>query len=319
VAEWPVLVLTQRFDPTADYVVNELTDRGVPVVRGDPGDFPTQLTLAARLDEGWIGTLRCGQRVLDLARVRSVYYRRPTVFRFDSAMSSESVRRWAMNEARYGFGGVISTLRGWLNHPAEISRAEYKPVQLDAAARAGLMVPPTLVTNDPTAMRDFASEVGQIVVKPLSGSGIVEDGQTRVVYTTPVPEVDFGDAAVGLTAHLFQARIPKQYEVRLTVVDDRLFGTRIDAGSEAARVDWRTDPDSLQYSVTEVPARVRTGILTLMHKLKLRFCAADFIVTPDDQWVFLELNPNGQWAFVEDATGQPITAAIADALQEETS
>jgi glutathione synthase/RimK-type ligase-like ATP-grasp enzyme len=164
-------------------------------------------------------------------------------------------------------------------------------------------------------MRDFAAEVGPIVVKPLSAGGIVENGQRRIIYTTPVPEVDIGDAAVALTAHLFQARLSKQYEVRLTVVDDRLFATRIDASSEAAKMDWRCDPDSLQYSRIEIPASVHTGVLKVMHRLRLRFAAADFIVTPDDQWVFLEMNPNGQCAFIEDTTGQPITAAIADALE----
>lgn len=233
-------------------------------------------------------------------------------------MWSDSVSRWALREARYGFGGVISALPGWFNHPADMGRAEYKPMQLDAATRAGLRVPPTLITNDPAAMRDFAAEVGSIIVKPLSGGGVVEDGQPRVIYTTPVPETDIGDAAVALTAHLFQARISKQYEVRLTVVDDQLFGTRIDAGSEAARVDWRCDHDSLCYSEIAIPAHVRAGILDVTRRLRLRFAAADFIVNDHDQWVFLEVNPNGQWAFIEDATGQPITAAIADALEGET-
>lgn len=65
-AALPVLVLTQRFDPTADYVVMELTRRGVPVVRIDPGDFPAALTFAARLGEGWSGVLRSGARLVDL-------------------------------------------------------------------------------------------------------------------------------------------------------------------------------------------------------------------------------------------------------------
>lgn len=79
-AERPVLVLTQQFDSTTDYVVTELNRRGVPIVRLDPGDFPAKLTFDARLDEGWSGVLRGGRRVLDLAKVRSVYYRRPLRF-----------------------------------------------------------------------------------------------------------------------------------------------------------------------------------------------------------------------------------------------
>ena len=66
-----------------------------------------------------------------------------------------------------------------------------------------------------------------------------------------------------------------------------------------------------------LPAYV-PGVLALMGRLGLRFGALDFVVTPDEQWIFLEINSNGQWAFVEDATGQPITAAICDALTRET-
>jgi hypothetical protein len=79
-------------------------------------------------------------------------------------------------------------------------------------------------------------------------------------------------------------------------------------------VDWRTDYAHLRYSEISVPSTVRDGVLTLLEMLMLRFAALDFVVTPDNEWVFLESNPNGQWAWLQDATGLPITAAIADAL-----
>ena len=83
-------------------------------------------------------------------------------------------------------------------------------------------------------------------------------------------------------------------------------------------MDWRADYDTLTYtSLPDVPDPVRAGITTLMRRLGLRFGTFDFIVTPDDRWIFLEINPNGQWAWIEDVTGLPIAAAIADALTRE--
>jgi hypothetical protein len=74
----------------------------------------------------------------------------------------------------------------------------------------------------------------------------------------------------------------------------------------------------LTYSVLpEVPAAVRDGVLGLMTRLRLRFGTIDFIVSPDDRWWFLEVSPNGQWAWIEDATGLPIAASIADALTQD--
>ncbi|OJF13459.1 hypothetical protein [Couchioplanes caeruleus] len=88
---------------------------------------------------------------------------------------------------------------------------------------------------------------------------------------------------------------------------------------EAAGLDWRTDYDSLSYSVVTVPDPVREAVRRLLARLRLRFGALDFIVTPHDEWIFLEINPNGQWAWLQDATGLPIAAAIADALTKETT
>jgi glutathione synthase/RimK-type ligase-like ATP-grasp enzyme len=115
--------------------------------------------------------------------------------------------------------------------------------------------------------------------------------------------------------HLFQEWVPKAYEVRLTVVDGRFFASRIDAGSSAGYTDWRADYDALTYTAIETPAFVRSRVATFLDHLHLRFGALDFVVAPDGEWWFLECNPNGQWAWIEEATGLPIAAAIADALE----
>lgn len=166
--------------------------------------------------------------------------------------------------------------------------------------------------RDPT--RCIRTHAGRAVYKPLTPAGITETDTHRVVFTTPVAVGDV-DESVRLTAHLLQERIDKRYEVRLTVVDDVFLAARIDAGSNAAAVDWRADYEALAYApLADVPSGVRAGVSALMGRLGLRFGTFDFIVTPDDRWVFLEINPNGQWAWIEDATGLPIAASIADAL-----
>lgn len=310
--ERPVLVLTGPYDTTADYVVDELNHRGRPVFRCNPGEFPGTLSLAARLETGWTGYLRLADRELGLDEVACVYYRRPTAFEFPAHLSDEE-RRWALREARAGLGGVISALPRWLNHPGDISRAEYKPLQLALAQAAGLGIPPTLITNEPAQARAFIESVGRAVYKPLSGSGIAEEGVHKLVYANRVAATDIDDTVRG-TAHLFQAWVPKAFEVRLTVIDDAYFAVRIDGESAAAQLDWRTDYPSLRYTVVTVPSAIRGGVRHLLQRLRLRFGALDFVVSPDGAWTFLEINPNGQWAWLQDATDLPMAAAIADAL-----
>jgi ATP-grasp ribosomal peptide maturase len=281
-----VLVLTHWFDPTADCVIEELNGREIPVIRCNPGDFPQRVTLAATLCGGWAGSVCTADRALDLADVGCVYYRRPTAFEFPEGMS-EPERKWAAREARMGLGGVLATLPRWLNHPADIAQAEYKPVQLIAATAAGLRVPDTAITNDVSTARNFIETAGRVLYKPLSGGGVAEEGTYRLIYATPV-EADEIDDSVTRTAHLFQAWVPKDHEVRVTVVDEHFHAARIDARSDAAAIDWRSDYEHLDYTVTDVPMTVRYATLGLMRALRLRFGTLDFVVTPDGDWVFLE-------------------------------
>ncbi|MGH3924292.1 MAG: MvdC/MvdD family ATP grasp protein, partial [Pseudonocardiaceae bacterium] len=152
-----VLVLTQSCDVTADYVVEELSRRGTPVFRCDPGDFPRTLSLAAELGGGWTGSLRLPEREVRLQDVGCAWYRRPSAFEFPEGLNPEE-RRWAQAEARLGVGGVLATLPRWLNHPSDIARVQYKPLQLQSALAVGLTVPPTLLTNAADAARSFAQQ-----------------------------------------------------------------------------------------------------------------------------------------------------------------
>lgn len=312
-----VLLLTARLDLHADLLVEELDGRGVDVVRVDTGDFPGSLRVAASFDGGgsggrWRGLLATGRRSLDLDAVSGAYYRRPAPFRLAEGLPEEE-RRWAALEARVGLGGLLATLPCWLNHPSRIGAAEYKPVQLAAAATAGLRTPRTLITNDPAAAVAFAREVGEVVYKPFSS--VTElDGARAFVYTTPVGVQQLADEGIRHTAHLFQQWVDKAYEVRLTVVDDRRLAARLTAGSAAAHVDWRSDYPAVRYDTVDVPPEVATGVAGMLAALGLRFAAMDFAVTRDGRWVFLDLNPNGQWAWIEQETGLPICAALADAL-----
>jgi len=312
-----VLLLTGRLDVHADLVVEELGRRGVPVLRVDPGDFPARMSVTATFDGRWRTVLRtAGEqgRTLDLDALRGAYYRRPSPFRLPPGLSEEE-RRWAGLEARVGLGGLLAAVRCWLNHPARIGAAEYKPVQLAAAASAGLATPRTLVTNDPAAAAAFARDLatGGVVYKPFSS--VTEVGGARAfVHTTAVTSEQVADEGVRSTAHLFQERVDKACEVRLTVVDDRLLAARLTARSAGAQVDWRAAPDAVDYGTVEVPPEVAAGVVRMLAALELRFAAMDFAVDRDGRWLFLDLNPNGQWAWIEQETGLPICAAVCDAL-----
>ncbi len=302
-----VAVFTGEFDVTADVVIVELERRRVPVFRCDPGAFPSTLVLDARFGGGWTGHLRTDRRSLDLGDVACAWWRRPTSITVPPEVPQAD---WVRAEARAGLRGVLAALP-WLNHPDDIRAAEHKPLQLATAAQVGLTVPATLITNDPGEARAFAEEHGPIIYKPLT-SGIL-DGN-KMIYASTVDPATLDDS-VSVTAHLFQQQVPKAHELRVTAVDGTMFTARIDALSEKGRRDWRADYRNLRYTADRLPDEVADKVRRFLRLRRLRFAALDFIVTPDGKHVFLESNPNGQWAWIEEETGLPIAAAIADALE----
>ncbi|MDH6579523.1 ATP-grasp ribosomal peptide maturase [Kitasatospora sp. MAP5-34] len=315
-----VLVLTCDLDPTTDLVISELNERGVPLVRLDPGDFPEKAAIAFTIGGGqgkWQGRVRGRRQGLPLDQIRSVYYRRPDPFRFAAGMSVEDAE-WSRAEARAGFSGVLASLDcRWVNRPGDNTRAACKPVALATAVRCGLAVPRTLITNEPGEARDFINALpGQVAAYKPVGSAFPpeQDGQRRALWTTRVT-ADEITTDVSRTAHQFQEWIDKaRGEVRLTVVENQMFASEIHAGSDASRVDFRTDYPSLSYQTCPVPAPVAAGVRGLMSAFGLRYAAMDFLVDYKGTWHLIDLNPNGQFGFIPDLRG-PITHALADLLE----
>ncbi|MFS8200611.1 ATP-grasp ribosomal peptide maturase [Streptomyces sp. CWNU-52B] len=307
-------MVTQLDDATADGVIEELNRRSVPVVRLDPGDFPAAVTVDAYVgDVGLVGGVRTSTRAAELDQVRSVYWRRPSPYSAPEGVSSQDAR-WCVDQARYGLGGLLAALPGarYINHPWRNRDAEYKPAQLAAAVRSGLRVPPTLLTNDPERARQFAHDYGPVIYKPLRNTDYSDrDGHGLTVWVEEVEPQAIG-AGVTQTMHLFQQRVNKTADIRLTAVGDRLFPVRID-GSPG--LDWRRHYDELAYAPLDTPPDVAKGVGTYMNAFGLTYGAFDFGLDPDGRWWWYECNPNGQYAWLPAPFTDRITAAIADELQ----
>ncbi|MFD9486210.1 MvdC/MvdD family ATP grasp protein [Streptomyces sp. NPDC059991] len=190
-----VLVVTALEDFTADKVVAALNEREVPAVRVDPADIGTALTFAARIGQDspiWGGRLRTASREVELGEVAAVYYRRPTPYAARYQHLPPQQRDFAAAEARHGLGGILNNLHGatYVNHPAAVTRADFKPAQLQRFTELGLRIPPTLVTNGAEAARKFAAEHGPIIYKAFRGlprARTVTPGRSGPNASTPAP------------------------------------------------------------------------------------------------------------------------------------
>ncbi|MFE7338120.1 MvdC/MvdD family ATP grasp protein [Streptomyces griseus] len=312
-----VLVITARDSDTGDAVTLALQDLGVRTARFDLADLGRTVSVSARCDDGqWQGSLTVRSRVTRLRDVRSVFWCHPTPPRVWAESMTQAQVRWASHEALAGLVGVLGCLACLhVNHPDDFRRAQIKAGVITAAEGAGLNVPPTWIGNLVSGARRFdLGAEGGIVSKTLTVPQIDEDDyQIRPLYTTPVVDSDLGAVQTGIT--YLQHRVLTEYAVRAHTIGTRTIAVRIDAHTTAGRADWRAAPESLTYSSITLPAPVGDALNTLVHGYGLSYAVSDFVVDSHGRWYFVDLNPAGQYRWLEAALPDlGITEALAQLL-----
>jgi glutathione synthase/RimK-type ligase-like ATP-grasp enzyme len=308
-----LLIVTERGDLTADFLILELEARGADFVRFNTEDYPT----AVGIDWGPEGAeLSIGGTDIDLGDIGAVWYRRPRPPQLPADYSTEEAT-WAAREAHEALHGVWRTLAArWVNHPDANRRAECKPEQLRVAAGLGLEIPATLVTNRPDRLSEFLEVHPAAICKPLL-DGVVPQGDDQRLFFTSKIEAERLDAeALGPEPYLFQGLVEKAFDVRVTVIGEEVFAVEIESQTAAeTMIDWRRGAErGLPHRPLELPEEIEAGCLALCRHYDLEFGTIDLALGPDGAWTFFEINPNGQWAWLEQATGLPLRARLADLL-----
>lgn len=297
------LIVTAPGDLGADLVIQRIKEREVAVHRIDPADLarPGVLRMTGVCDgEPLRFTIGDEHRSTLSQSVVSVFWWHPGLPVGWAGQESRVV----LEDFLYGMSDVL-----WVNHPLRAAAARPGPRQLRLAATLGFRTPPTLYTNDPERAAEFAAEQGGRVVCKTLTAHPDRFVPARLVSAGEIKES--ADAVRQAVCYL-QRPVDKAYDVRLTVVGERMFPCKITAGDE---LDWRAAPaDDQTYDVTGMSRPLAGKVSRLMRELGLEYAALDFAVDRDGTWWFLEANPCGQFGFVEAATGMVISRAISDHL-----
>lgn len=318
-----VLIITRSDDNESVSLVSKAIERkGGRAVRFDTDRYPTEVRLSAyygRAGEERL-TLANDEGEFDLREVEAIWHRRLNFGGGIPLTLDKQLRQASVTETRAAAQGMLASLKAFrMDAVQNIRHAENKQLQLQVARELGLEIPRTLTTNDPAAVRAFAAECESgIVTKMLSSFAVYEEGRELVVFTNPVKPEDLADlSGLSLCPMTFQEMIPKALELRTTVVGRRVMSASIASQASArAAHDWRRDGQRMiqDWQPYELPRDVEEKILRLMDYFGLNYGAIDIIVTPDGRHVFLEINPVGEFFWLEHYPGLPIADAIADVL-----
>jgi glutathione synthase/RimK-type ligase-like ATP-grasp enzyme len=317
-----VLILSRSQDYEADLIGIELLRRGIDYARLNIEDITRSLSITCNIESKSNPEcqIKIGPTIINTSDIAVVLFRN-----FDHQMSSfddlnlNSVfiyQQWSD-----ALEILYSRLKcGWINSPDATRRASNRVCQLMAAKEAGFNIPCTLITNDPQKAHDFYYKSnGNMIVKVLHHHDIEIQNKLYSIYSHLIKEDDlsrFSDLAYAPC--ILQNKLSKNSELRVTVVGDQVFAAEINTGALAGVQDdiHRFRLSELIKKPVELKREDKSRCIRMINSLGLSYGAIDFLITEGGQLDFLEINPTGDWIWIEHQTKIPITKAVVNLIKK---
>lgn len=318
-----ILIITHTGDNfSIEKVTEYIEHNGFEVIRFDVDLYPMQNRLTTVFEDGsWISILETAETKYRLDDIAAVWYRR--AYNIGNGLKEEMDAKFygaAMGEIRNTLFGFLESIDAYsLGKPSVYRRLDSKEEQLKIAEKIGLTIPETCMTNNPEQARQFILKHKNVIGKMQTGFAIYEDGVENVVFTNVIDEDKLEELdSLQYCPMQFQTRLEKKKELRVTVVGQDIYAFEIDSQkSEAAKVDWRKDGLNLidQWVETQLPQEIELKLLELLDVYHVDYGAIDIILTPEDEYYFIEINAAGEFFWLDNLTdGNLISKSIADLL-----
>lgn len=302
-----VLIITNKDDIVSDIVLLEVERRDVEVLRLNCEDqFDVDVDFACDSEPTW--TIIQGKRRIRSDQVSGVWYRRPGSPRPLTSIGGEDEfvnDQWStLIKGLHAASGPL-----WINEPTPTLAAENKILQLATAAKCGLRIPSTRITNRAEIVRAFVSaNGGRAAIKALDRPWL--ENTEEFVFTSVIDEqMTPGADEARIAPFIVQQLMMPKADIRATVVGTQVFA----AEANVDDIDWRLSEMPNVWKPCSLPTSVESSLVHLCRRLGLMYGAID-IVRWEGRYVFLEINPNGEWSWIQAETGLDIAGAIADAL-----
>jgi hypothetical protein len=299
--------ISRTTDRADDLIVLELRRRGLPFQRFNIDRFPSLSTLSFDPRSGFLsfGDVDASDLLSGEAKVWT------RGLRFNPH-ARDAAGQYILDETADLLSGIFSCSpsSAWASHPNAIANASYKAKQLYMAARLGFQLPSTMMTNDANSARSHLSKNPKSISKPITGRLITLSGQDAAVFTAPLELSQLTNKGP-IAPFCAQERL-YGFDVRVTIIGDHCFAVAIKTKSD--RPDWRqANSDEVEYEIITLPTKQRMMAVNLVKAFDLKYGAIDLFYSKGSYY-FLELNPGGQWGWLEHFCDLPLTSTIVDEL-----
>ncbi|MEZ5360607.1 MAG: hypothetical protein R3F48_17465 [Candidatus Zixiibacteriota bacterium] len=319
-----LLIITNKSDLAVDYLILRLEERGFIFFRINTEDFGHDFFIEFFVKDNILdGNINSNiHGCLSLSNISAVYFRQPLVPQIENTFIPNQIKfvqRESMEVLR-SLWRLIPEGK-WLNDPRNMFLASNKLDQIKNAISIGFDVPNTLVSTDSEKIKEFIlSQNGHCIAKAVK-HGFYNDGSKVQLAFTKRIGTDFMEhidrySAVPMT---YQNEIEKEYDIRVIVIEDQVFATAIYSQEyKSTAVDWRTwdvlEDVDLEHAKITLPPNIEKKCVQLTKLYQLKYSAIDLVKSTDGTFYFLELNPNGQWAWIEGKVGYPIRDSLINAF-----
>jgi hypothetical protein len=317
-----ILIFTNKQDTHTDEVIRKLHERNVEVFRLNSEDILSKYKINLQIDRNglWSGEItdEIG-RVLNLANLKVAWLRKPDFNFFSDKNAGSGQEEFIASEVK----ALINTLYSiptikWINDPFVANRSKVKFQQLLSANHYGIRIPKTIITTQPEKAKEFFISCGEeALVKTIYTGNTTIDGINQGIPSRKISKDDFYKfhESISLSPTQLQEYVEKAFELRITVIGEKVFSVKIDSQvNEETKIDWRLHTKMNPHSIFELPSKIEKFCVDFLKEQGLVYGAMDFIVTPKDEYYFLENNPFGQYLWLEIETKIPLTEEICNLL-----
>lgn len=303
-----ILIISDPNDLHAKYVAKHLKELGYEAKIFDLSDFGAGATITHPIHVCQAAQIRNRDgTIYDMSKVRTVWYRRPARPQPSFDLMAPDDINFTQREWSQAIEGLMLSLDAFFVNPVWAQKMASKPHQLETAQRIGLKIPDTLISSDPKEIEKF-----------------LEKHDHRVIHKSMTPHKQQGIYAqkwrasdyawlenVNIAPTIFQEEIVGPSDIRVTIVGEKSFAARI--ATDPDTIDSRLHLDT-PYEAWNLPVDVEQLLFKLMKELSLVFGCIDMRITCESEYVFFEVNPQGQFLYIEIWTGLPISKALAEFL-----